>query len=54
MDPTKERWSGFLLEARLFPRVYWHQGLKGRLHESRFLKPFEPLVRALGLTRKKS
>jgi hypothetical protein len=23
--------------------------LKGRLHESRFMKPFKPLVRALGL-----
>lgn len=28
--------------------------LKGRLHESRFLKPFKPLVRALGLARKES
>lgn len=49
VDPTKERWSMFLVETRVFPWVYWHRVLKGRLHESRFLKPFAPLVRALGL-----
>ena len=52
VDPTKERWSMFLVETRVFPWVYWHRVLKGRLHESRFLKPFKPLVRALGLARK--
>jgi sulfide:quinone oxidoreductase len=51
VDPTKERWSMFLVETRVFPWVYWHRVLKGRLHESRFLKPFKPLVRALGLSR---
>jgi sulfide:quinone oxidoreductase len=54
VDPTKERWSMFLIETRVFPWVYWHRVLKGRLHESRFLKPFKPLVRALGLARKES
>jgi sulfide:quinone oxidoreductase len=54
VDPTKERWSMFLVETRVFPWVYWHRVLKGRLHESRFLKPFAPLVRVLGLTRKES
>ncbi len=49
MDPTQERWSMFLVETRVFPWVYWHRVLKGRLHESRFMKPFKPLVRALGL-----
>jgi hypothetical protein len=29
--------------------MYWHRVLKDRLHESRFLKPFARLVRALGL-----
>jgi sulfide:quinone oxidoreductase len=52
VDPTKERWSMFVVETRVFPWVYWHRVLKGRLHESRFLKPFKPLVRALGLARK--
>lgn len=54
VDPTKERWSMFLVETRVFPWVYWHRVLKGRLHESRFLKPFKPLVRALGLAQKES
>jgi sulfide:quinone oxidoreductase len=54
VDPTKERWSMFLIETRVFPWVYWHRVLKGHLHESRFLKPFKPLVRALGLARKES
>jgi sulfide:quinone oxidoreductase len=49
VDPTQERWSMFLVETRVFPWVYWHRVLKGRQHESRFLKPFKPLVRALGL-----
>ena len=54
VDPTKERWSMFLVETRVFPWVYWHRVLKGRLHESRFLKPFGLLVRVLGLARKES
>ena len=53
VDPTKERWSMFLVETRVFPWVYWHRVLKGRLHESRFMKPFKPLVRALGLAFKR-
>jgi sulfide:quinone oxidoreductase len=54
VDPTQERWSMFLVETRVFPWVYWHRVLKGRLHESRFLKPFGPLVRALGLARRET
>jgi sulfide:quinone oxidoreductase len=49
VDPTKERWSMWLVETRVFPWVYWHRVLKGKLHESRFMKPFAPLVRWLGL-----
>jgi len=49
VDPTKERWSMFLVETRVFPWVYWNRVLNGRLHESRFLKPLAPLARALGL-----
>jgi len=54
VDPTKERWSMFLVETRVLPWVYWHRVLKGRLHESRVMKPFAPLVRELGLARKES
>ena len=50
VDPTQERWSMWLVETRMFPWVYWNRVLKGRLHESRFLKPLAPLVRALGLS----
>lgn len=54
VDPTQERWSMWLVETRVFPWVYWHRVLKGSLHESRFLKPFAPLVRWLGLALKES
>ena len=54
VHPTQERWSMYLVEARVFPWVYWHRVLKGRLHESRFMKPFAPLVRWLGLALKES
>ncbi len=49
VDPTKERWSMFLVETQVFPWLYWHRVVKGRLQESRFLQPFAPLVRWLGL-----
>ncbi len=49
VDPTRERWSMWLVETRLFPWIYWHRVLRGRLHEGRFLKPFAPLVRWLTL-----
>jgi len=49
VDPTKERWSMWLVETRVFPWVYWNRVLKGRLLESRFIKPLAPLVRWLGL-----
>ncbi|MCT0218600.1 NAD(P)/FAD-dependent oxidoreductase [Synechococcus sp. CS-1329] len=49
VDPTKERWSMWLVETRVFPWIYWHRVLKGRLHEAPALKPFAPLVRWLGL-----
>ena len=54
VDPTQERWSMWLVETRVFPWVYWHRVLKGRLHESRFMKPLAPLVRWFGLALKES
>jgi sulfide:quinone oxidoreductase len=54
VDPTKERWSMWLVETRVFPWIYWNRALKGKPLEARFLKPFKPLVRALGLPRKES
>ena len=54
VDPTQERWSMWLVETRVFPWVYWHRVLKGRLHESRVMKPLAPLVRWFGLALKES
>ncbi len=54
VDPTRERWSMWLVKTKLLPWIYWNRMLKGRPHESRFLKPLEPLARLLGLTRRKT
>ena len=54
IDPTRERWSMWLVETRIFPWIYWNRALKGQPLEARYLKPFAPLVRALGLARKES
>lgn len=49
VDPTKERWSMWLMKTRMLPWLYWNRMLKGLPHESRYLKPFAPLVRLLRL-----
>ena len=49
VDPTKERWSMWLMKTKMLPWLYWNRMLKGLPHESRYLKPFAPLVRLLRL-----
>jgi sulfide:quinone oxidoreductase len=49
IDPTKERWSMWLMKTRMLPWLYWNRMIKGLPHESRYLKPFAPLVRLLRL-----
>ena len=49
VDPTKERWSMWLLKTRLLPWLYWQRMLKGLPHEGRYLKPLAPLVHWLRL-----
>jgi sulfide:quinone oxidoreductase len=49
VDPTRERWSMWLMKTRGLPWIYWNRMLKGLPHESRWLKPLAPLARALGL-----
>ncbi|MDM7937698.1 MAG: FAD/NAD(P)-binding oxidoreductase [Cyanobium sp. CZS 48M] len=52
VDPTKERWSMWLMKTKGLPWIYWNRMLKGQPHESRYLKPFKPLAKALGLAYK--
>ncbi|MCT0218170.1 NAD(P)/FAD-dependent oxidoreductase [Synechococcus sp. CS-1329] len=52
IDPTRERWSMWLMKTRGLPWIYWNRMLKGQPHESRYLKPFKPLAKALGLAYK--
>ena len=49
VDPTRERWSFWLLKTRLLPWIYWNRVLKGERHEGDFLKPLAPLAHLLGL-----
>ncbi len=49
VDPTRERWSMWLMKTKGLPWIYWNRMLKGLPHESRYLKPLAPLARALGL-----
>ncbi len=49
VDPTRERWSLWLLKTRLLPWLYWHRVLRGLPHEGRYLKPLAPLVHWLRL-----
>ncbi|MEB3242035.1 MAG: FAD/NAD(P)-binding oxidoreductase [Cyanobacteriota bacterium] len=49
VDPTKERWSFWLLKTRLLPWLYWHRMLRGLPHEGRHLQPLAPLVHRLRL-----
>jgi sulfide:quinone oxidoreductase len=52
IDPTRERWSMWLMKTKGLPWIYWNRMLKGQPHESRFLKPLKPLMQALGLSYK--
>lgn len=49
VDPTRERWSLWLMKTRLLPWLYWNRMLPGHPHEGRYLRPLAPLVHALGL-----
>jgi sulfide:quinone oxidoreductase len=49
VDPTKERWSMWLLKTRLLPWLYWNRMLRGLPHEGGHLRPLAPLVHALRL-----
>jgi sulfide:quinone oxidoreductase len=39
VDPTKERWSLWLLTAKLPPRLYGNRMIRGLPHESRWVRP---------------
>lgn len=39
----------WLMKTRMLPWLYWNRMIKGLPHESRYLKPFAPLVHGLGL-----
>jgi sulfide:quinone oxidoreductase len=49
IDPTKERWSMWLMKTKMLPWLYWNRMIKGLPHESRYLKPFAPVAHVLGL-----
>jgi sulfide:quinone oxidoreductase len=49
IDPTKERWSMWLMKTKMLPWLYWNRMIKGLPHESRYLKPLAPLVHLLKL-----
>lgn len=49
VDPTRERWSMWLVKTRLLPWLYWNRMLPGAPHEGACLRPLAPLVHALGL-----
>ncbi|MFN9569587.1 MAG: NAD(P)/FAD-dependent oxidoreductase, partial [Cyanobacteriota bacterium] len=49
VDPTRERWSMWLLKTRVLPWLYWHRMLLGLPHEGRHLQHLAPLVRLLRL-----
>ncbi len=54
VDPTKERWSMWLMKTKMLPWLYWNRMIKGLPHESRYLKPFAPLVHLLRLDYRES
>lgn len=54
VDPTKERWSLWLLKTRILPWLYWHRMLLGLPHEARHLQLLAPLVKALRLDYRQS
>lgn len=49
VDPTKERWSLWLMKTRLLPWLYWNRMLPGLPHEGRYLRPLAPVAHALRL-----
>ena len=49
VDPTRERWSLWLLKTRLLPWIYWNRMLRGAPHEAAWLRPLAPLAQALRL-----
>ncbi|MEB3302410.1 MAG: FAD/NAD(P)-binding oxidoreductase [Cyanobacteriota bacterium] len=49
VDPTRERWSMWLLKTRVLPWLYWHRMLLGLPHEGRHLQRLAPLARLLRL-----
>ncbi len=49
VDPTRERWSMWLLKTRMLPWLYWNRMLRGLPHEGRLLRPLAPLAHALRL-----
>lgn len=49
VDPTKERWSMWLMKTRLLPWLYWHRMLPGLPHEGRYLQGLKPLAHLLRL-----
>ena len=49
LDPTKERWSLWLMKTRMLPWLYWNRMIKGLPHEGHYLRPFRPLVHLIRL-----
>ena len=49
VDPTRERWSLWLVKTRLLPWLYWNRMLRGAPHEAAWLQPLAPLAHALRL-----
>jgi sulfide:quinone oxidoreductase len=39
----------WLMKTKMLPWLYWNRMIKGLPHESRYLKPFTPLIHALRL-----
>ena len=44
MDPTKERWSMWLVKKYMLPRLYWERMLKGKPFEGELLKPLQGVI----------
>jgi sulfide:quinone oxidoreductase len=45
LDPTKERWSMWLVKKNVLPWLYWNRMLRGEEHERRYM-PGRPLPQA--------
>ncbi|QQE64835.1 pyridine nucleotide-disulfide oxidoreductase [Leptolyngbya sp. BL0902] len=44
INPTKERWSMWLVKKHLLPRLYWERMLKGKPFEGERLKPLQGVI----------